>query len=66
MPRPDLVPRYEKLYARGAYLPQSEARPAKEEVRRLAKEHGVRDRRPLRLQPPARDEQLTLLTDASA
>jgi len=63
---PALLPDYRRLYARGAYLPQSEARPAKEEVRRLAKEHGVRDRRPLRLQPPARDEQLTLLTDASA
>jgi DNA repair photolyase len=63
---PELVPRYRQLYARGAYLPQSESRPAKEEVRRLAKEHGVRDRRTLRLQPPPRDEQLTLLVHPSA
>lgn len=63
---PELLPEYRRLYARGAYLPGSESRPAKEEVRRLAKEHGVRDRRPLRLKPPARDEQLTLLADVSA
>ena len=63
---PELLPDYRRLYARGAYLPQSEARPAKEEVRRLANQHGVRDRRPLRLKPPARDEQLSLLADASA
>jgi DNA repair photolyase len=62
---PELLPEYRRLYARGAYLPQAEARPAKEEVRRLAKEHRVRDRRALRLQPP-RNEQLTLLADPSA
>jgi DNA repair photolyase len=63
---PELLPDYRRLYARGAYLPQAESRPAKEEVRRLAKEHGVRDRRALRLQPPPRNEQLTLLADPSA
>jgi DNA repair photolyase len=62
---PELLPEYRRLYARGAYLPQADARPAKEEVRRLAKEHRVRDRRALRLQPP-RNEQLTLLADPSA
>jgi DNA repair photolyase len=59
---PELLPDYERLYARGAYLPQSEARPAKEEVRRLAKVHGVRDRRTVKLRPPERDEQLSLLS----
>ena len=59
---PELVPDYERLYARGAYLPQADARPAKEEVRRLAKVHGVRDRRPVKLRPPERDEQLSLLS----
>jgi DNA repair photolyase len=59
---PELLPDYERLYARGAYLPQSVARPAKEEVRRLAKEHGIRDRRPVKLRPPERDEQLSLLS----
>lgn len=59
---PELVPDYERLYARGAYLPQADARPAKEEVRRLAKVHGVRDRRTVKLRPPERDEQLSLLS----
>jgi hypothetical protein len=36
----------------------------KEEVRRLAKLHGVRDRRTVAARPPARDEQLSLLTPA--
>jgi DNA repair photolyase len=59
---PELLPDYERLYARGAYVPQAYAGPAKEEVRRLAKEHSVRDRRTLKLRPPARDEQLSLLS----
>ena len=59
---PELVPEYERLYARSAYLPQAEARPAKEDVRRLAKLHGVRDRRTVKLRPPERDEQLSLLS----
>lgn len=59
---PELLPGYERLYSRGAYLPQAEARPAKEEVRRLAKLHGVRDRRTVKLRPPERDEQLSLLS----
>ena len=59
---PELVPEYERLYARGAYLSQAEARPAKEDVRRLAKLHGVRDRRTVKLRPPERDEQLSLLS----
>jgi DNA repair photolyase len=63
---PELLPEYRRLYGRGAYLAQAESRPAKEEVRRLAKEHGVRDRRPFKLRPPARPEQLTLLAGASA
>ena len=58
---PELLPDYERLYAKGAYLPQSESRPAKEEVRRLANEHGVRDRRAVRLRPPEPDVQLSLL-----
>jgi DNA repair photolyase len=59
---PELLPEYERLYAGGSYLPQAEARPAKEEVRRLAKLHGVRDRRAVKLRPPERDEQLSLLS----
>jgi len=58
---PELLPEYDRLYARGAYLSQARARPAKDLVRRLAKEHGVRDRRVVKLRPPEPDEQLSLL-----
>ncbi len=51
---PELLPEYERLYSRRAYLPQSESQPAKDEVRRLARAHGIRDRRPEPLRPPAR------------
>jgi DNA repair photolyase len=59
---PELLPDYERLYARGAYLLRSEAEPARNEVRRLAKDHGIRDRRPEPLRPRPRDEQLSLLS----
>jgi DNA repair photolyase len=60
---PELLPDYERLYERGrAYLPAAAARPAKEAVRKLSREHGVRDRRVEPLRPPARDEQLSLLS----
>ena len=59
---PQLLPDYERLYAGRAYLPRSEAEPARSEVRRLAKEHGIRDRRPEPLRPKRRDEQLSLLS----
>jgi DNA repair photolyase len=61
---PELLPAYERLYARSAYLPAAESAPVKEEVRRLAKQHGVRDRRTVARRPPASDEQLSLLTPA--
>src|SRR4051794_222226 len=59
---PELLPDYERRYARGAYLPQAEARPVKEDVRQLAKLHDVRDRRTVKPRPPERDEQLSLLS----
>jgi DNA repair photolyase len=59
---PELLPEYERLYARGAYLPQAHSAPAKEAVRRLARQHGVRDRRALRLEPPESPLQLSLLS----
>src|SRR5258708_8060286 len=59
---PELLPDYDRLYARGAYMPPSEAEPARHEVRRLAREHGIRDRRPEPLRPKPRDEQLSLLS----
>jgi DNA repair photolyase len=61
---PELLPDYERLYAGRAYLPQSEARPARDEVRRLARLHGVRDRRPARVRPATGNEQLSLLPGA--
>jgi DNA repair photolyase len=57
---PELLPRYEELYARRAYLPAEKTKPVRETVRALARSHGVRDRRRLRLEPPADPEQLEL------
>ena len=57
---PELLPHYERLYARRAYLPADEARPAREQVRELAQRHGIRDRRRVKLEPPADPEQLQL------
>jgi DNA repair photolyase len=58
---PELLPEYERLYGRRAYLPRSESEPVRDTVRRLAREHGIRDRRRVRLEPPPEPEQLQLL-----
>ena len=59
---PDEVERYERLYARRAYLGKEETKPVREQVAALAKEHGIRDRRSVRLEPepPVIAEQLAL------
>jgi len=57
---PELVPEYERLYAHGAYLPRRETDPVRERVRSLARSHGVRDRRRLRLEPSPEAEQLQI------
>jgi DNA repair photolyase len=57
---PELLPEYERLYARRAYLPAEKTRPMREQVRELARAHGVRDRRRVRLEPPDDPEQLSL------
>ncbi len=57
---PELLPAYERLYHRGAYLPRRETDAVRERVRVLAREHGVRDRRRVRLDPPAPAEQLAI------
>jgi DNA repair photolyase len=59
---PELLPDYERLYDRGAYLAKADAAPARAAVRRLAQEHAVRDRRKAPLRPRERDEQLSLLS----
>jgi len=52
---PELLPEYERLYARTAYVKADELRT---EVRALARAHGVRDRRRVKLAPapPAEPE----------
>jgi hypothetical protein len=57
---PELLPAYERLYTRRAYLPAEETNPVREKVRELARTAGVRDRRTVRLEPPADAEQLSL------
>ena len=57
---PELLPRYERLYSRSAYLPRRETDPVRERVRKLARNHGVRDRRRVRLEPAAQAEQLQI------
>ena len=57
---PEQLERYEQLYAGGAYLPRSESDPVRSRVRDLAREHGVRDRRDVKLAPPAEPVQLSL------
>jgi DNA repair photolyase len=58
---PELLPQYETLYGRRAYLPGAETEPVRQTVRALAREHGIRDRRRIRLEPPREPEQLNLL-----
>jgi DNA repair photolyase len=58
---PEQLQRYERLYAGGrAYLPASEAAPARRIVADLAREYAVRDRRPPTAGPPSRPEQQAL------
>jgi DNA repair photolyase len=56
---PELVPEYERLYARSAYLGKDEAGPVRELVGELRRKHGVRDRRAAPLVPPPEPEQLS-------
>jgi DNA repair photolyase len=59
---PEELARYERLYARRAYLGKEQTKPVREQVSALAKEYGVRDRRAVRLEPepPRVAEQLAL------
>src|SRR6478609_8537736 len=59
---PELLPRYEELYRRGAYLPRRETDPVRERVCLLARSHGIRDRRRVRLEPVPPAEQLRIVT----
>jgi DNA repair photolyase len=57
---PELMPEYEQLYSRRAYLPATQTAPVKDRVRELARAHGVRDRRRIKLEPPEDPQQLQL------
>lgn len=57
---PEELERYERLYAKRAYLTAAQTKPVRAEVGRLAKELGIRDRRRVRLAPPPEPEQLEL------
>jgi DNA repair photolyase len=57
---PELVPHYEDLYAGRSYLGAVETKPVRQAVATLAREHGIRDRRPVKLEPPPEPEQLSL------
>jgi DNA repair photolyase len=63
--RPDLVPRYEELYAGRAYAPKAYQEEIAEKVRRLARKHGVGRRNPAAArriaEPPPPPEQLSLI-----
>jgi DNA repair photolyase len=59
---PELLPEYERLYRRGAYLPRRVTDPVREKVRLLARGHGIRDRRRVRLEPAPPAEQLRIMT----
>jgi DNA repair photolyase len=56
---PELVPRYERLYAT-AYLSQRETAPIKKQVAELRAQLGIADRRRVKLAPPPAPAQLTL------
>jgi DNA repair photolyase len=57
---PELLPSYEELYANKAYLGAELTKPVREQVSRLAREYGIRDRRSSKLAPPPEPEQLSL------
>jgi DNA repair photolyase len=57
---PEQLERYEELYAKGAYLSRTTVDPVREQVRGLARSHGVRDRRRAPLTPPPEPVQLSL------
>jgi DNA repair photolyase len=57
---PEQLPQYQELYANKAYLGADLQKPLREEVSELAREHGIRDRRNVKLAPPPEPEQLSL------
>jgi len=60
---PEQLDHYERLYKRRAYLGKKQTKPVREQVAELARNHGVKDRRAIRLEPepPVVAEQLALV-----
>jgi DNA repair photolyase len=58
---PEQLPVYESLYGPRAYLAAEQTKPVRQRVGELARAHGIRDRRRLRLEPPEDPEQLRLV-----
>jgi DNA repair photolyase len=56
---PELLPRYERLYAR-PYLDRRHTEPVRDLVARLRARYGIADRRAVKLAPPPEPEQLPL------
>jgi DNA repair photolyase len=59
---PDLLPRYEEEYRRGAYLPEERTRPIQQKVAALRQAHGIADRRTEKIVPAERPRQLELIS----
>jgi DNA repair photolyase len=57
---PEELERYEELYRTRAYLAAADTKPVRAAVGALAREHGIRDRRKVKLAPPPEPEQLFL------
>ncbi len=62
---PELLGRYSQLYARSAYLAKSETGRVQSVVAALAREHGIADRRVIRLLPPPEPSQPGLWDEAA-
>ncbi len=57
---PELVPRYQNLFARSAYLGSAHTEPLRERVAALRARHAIADRRTERLEPPDEPVQVDL------
>jgi DNA repair photolyase len=57
---PELLPEYEQMYERRAYLGKELTQPVRGQVAELARLHGIRDRRKRGIEPESPPEQLSL------
>lgn len=57
---PEQVAEYERMFSGRAYLDEARTRPVREEVASLVRQFDVRDRRAVKLRPPASPVQLDL------